>query len=417
MPRKSNRGAYFKVHYEDLHQCKLAGMSAEQVGVYVSLIGEQWRKQGPIEDDPRRLSLALGWDVRFVRKVVGQIVGLGRLERTPEGRLSSRCMEQEIADYVQKVREQEGAMNPHRGNKEPSKTPLGGNIEDAKNPLRGNKEASLSGDLSNNVSSFNGRGDPDAIFQGSRDGAYARAQDVDVDIEEEKKDFPLPPSGGRRRRAPRMPLVGDLGPEPEENPRQRAAPAEAARMRAAEAAIATYNLAAQKFGFRQCAVITDQRRKRLAKRLDDIGGPENFRKALWEIRNDDWLMGRVEREGEESFRLDLDRLLSTGSGMGDVLARMLDRALAPPDERKPIARDDKSALRANWWQENLAAKTLPPEWWRPQIARYANGTWPVEYLGPGPWDAEACLVPKDLRQELALAAKYPTADGACLEKH
>lgn len=99
---------------------------------------------------------------------------------------------------------------------------------------------------------------------------------------------------------------------------------------AAEGAIEDYNHAAAEIGFARCGV-TDSRCTAVARRLLDIGkgdiaaGRERFREALSAIPHWSFLAGREKpKPGLKPFRLDLDRLLSTGSGMGDVLAKLLD---------------------------------------------------------------------------------------------
>ena len=92
-------------------------------------------------------------------------------------------------------------------------------------------------------------------------------------------------------------------------------------------ALAAYNEAAPVHGFTPCTKLTEERRKRLSTRLVDIGGVPPFKRALSALPKNDFLMGRVRpKNGGAPFRLDIDRLLSTGSGMGDVLARLIDAA-------------------------------------------------------------------------------------------
>jgi hypothetical protein len=94
-----------------------------------------------------------------------------------------------------------------------------------------------------------------------------------------------------------------------------------------EQAVKLYNDAAQQHGFTLCHSITKSRRKRLRKRLDEIGGLEPFRRALSAIPRDRFLMGRkAPRSGEDPFKLTLDHLLQTEGKMGDVLARLIDQA-------------------------------------------------------------------------------------------
>jgi hypothetical protein len=102
-----------------------------------------------------------------------------------------------------------------------------------------------------------------------------------------------------------------------------------------ERALALYNKAAIEHGFSVCQKLTDERRKRLQKRLASIGGLEQFALALSAIPNDDFLMGKImPRKGQAPFKLDLERLLSTESGLGDVLARLIDNALTKPNQPK-----------------------------------------------------------------------------------
>jgi hypothetical protein len=96
-------------------------------------------------------------------------------------------------------------------------------------------------------------------------------------------------------------------------------------------ALADYNHAAEQMGFARCAVLSAARAKALERRLRDIGagdlehGRQRFRDALSAISHDAFLAGRrAGTNGRNAFRLDLDRLLSTNSAMGDVLGKLLD---------------------------------------------------------------------------------------------
>ena len=94
-----------------------------------------------------------------------------------------------------------------------------------------------------------------------------------------------------------------------------------------DAAHAAYNEAARMHGFEQCRVLTVSRRKRLAARLADIGGLAAFGRALSAIPQHDFLMGRVApKPGQARFKLDINRLMQTEGGLGDVLAKLLDLA-------------------------------------------------------------------------------------------
>ena len=91
-------------------------------------------------------------------------------------------------------------------------------------------------------------------------------------------------------------------------------------------AVALYNKAASDGGFIACLAVTDSRRKRLHKRLAEIGGMQAFARALSAIPLMPYLIGHGTKPGQNPFLLDLDTLLSTQTLMGDVLARLVDLA-------------------------------------------------------------------------------------------
>jgi len=101
------------------------------------------------------------------------------------------------------------------------------------------------------------------------------------------------------------------------------------RASVAEEALALYNQAACAHGFAGCHSFTNERRRRLEKRIADIGGIEQFALALSAIPRDDFLMGRLPpKPGQQNrFKLSIDRLLYTDGGLGDVLARLIDSAI------------------------------------------------------------------------------------------
>ena len=68
----------------------------------------------------------------------------------------------------------------------------------------------------------------------------------------------------------------------------------------------------------------------------------------------------------------------------------------PPASQRP---------RPYWWRNNPNVKHLTPERWRKAINEWANGTWPVDVLGPVP-GTEGCLIPEDLIQEMRLTDVY-----------
>ncbi|WP_152024973.1 hypothetical protein [Candidatus Filomicrobium marinum] len=178
----------------------------------------------------------------------------------------------------------------------------------------------------------------------------------------------------------------------------------------ADAAIDAWNVFADEHGLDQCTIRTGRRLSLVAERLSDIGGLENFKLALSQIPADDFLMGRVvPRDGGDRFRLHIDRLLSTGSGMGDLLARLIDNAASKPSaENHHPEKSGKPPPPPYWWRSPEAAKAArnaPAEGWEQFVKERANGIWPVEYLGPLPGSPD-CLVPEPVIKKLNLIERY-----------
>jgi uncharacterized protein YdaU (DUF1376 family) len=86
--------------------CRKAAMTPEQVGMYIFMLLLEWTDKAPLEDDPKRLSVRTGWDVRIVRRLVNELVGLTKYDRE-DGHLSNERMQREIAIYVTKAKAKE----------------------------------------------------------------------------------------------------------------------------------------------------------------------------------------------------------------------------------------------------------------------------------------------------------------------
>jgi hypothetical protein len=197
-----------------------------------------------------------------------------------------------------------------------------------------------------------------------------------------EEDSPLPPTGGEREIAEEL-----FGKAPPPKPK----PSVVARE--VDQAFEIYNRAAKHFEFSECRTFTDARRKRLTKRLADIGGLDKFRAALRALKRDDslcrFLLGKTpSRPGEAPFRLDIDRLMQTDGGLGDVLAKLSDMA------------DEQVRVEA------------PPAWrswtfeqWTAEIAEHANGIWPKDKIGFWPGHP-SCEAPPEVIASLGLTGKY-----------
>jgi hypothetical protein len=110
---------------------------------------------------------------------------------------------------------------------------------------------------------------------------------------------------------------------PKVHGQQKRTPAEGLNV---DAALDAYNEMAIKHDFLPCIALTSGRRTRLGKRLRDIGGLAEFKRALSAIQRDDYLAGRKRPKEGKPFKLDLDYLLRADDSVGDVLAKLLDLA-------------------------------------------------------------------------------------------
>lgn len=184
----------------------------------------------------------------------------------------------------------------------------------------------------------------------------------------------------------------------EERPvvRQTKPPLPAARLAVVRQAIAAYNELAGRHGFSKCTAESRSRLHRLDRRIADIGGLDNFVRAIGAIERVPFLMGKVPpKEGQQPFRLDIDRLLQTDGNLGDVLAKLLDRA-------GEIA---TTASTAPWWSDPTRVAATTDADWRRLIAEHANGRWPLFQLGPPP-GTRGCIVPQRVSAELRLEDRY-----------
>lgn len=183
---------------------------------------------------------------------------------------------------------------------------------------------------------------------------------------------------------------------------ERTASENSKRQADADEAYSVYNKAAAHWRFALCEARTEARTRKLLERIDQIGGMENFKIALRTIGKDPFLSGKVPpRPGQKPFRLDIERLLSTESGLGDVLAKLLDLANSTKEPESP------NGKVWGWWASNIEKlRALPPDYWRQRIATLKpNGTWPWWELGAPPGHPEAIVHP-DVVAELKLDEIY-----------
>lgn len=71
---------------------RACGMSMELRGFYSECLDVMWDLQGPLPTDDKQLALLLGCGARTVRKLMPELVALGKIALTPAGYLNVRMM-------------------------------------------------------------------------------------------------------------------------------------------------------------------------------------------------------------------------------------------------------------------------------------------------------------------------------------
>lgn len=328
-------------------------LSLEQRGAYIDAICMQMLYEAPLQDDYAWLAHQMHVSSRKAKSIVDGLIEAQKLRRIDAGISNDRC-----------VLEIESKLNQRRTNAETA-----ANRERAKRENSENRSK-------NNVNGKNSCNET---------GTTRARSDTDTDTDK-KRSPPTPQGGGQAQ--------DDFQLEPTDSPKAIKA---AERKRLVEAAVGLYNKAADHWGLSICRSVTSARAGRIEKRLADIGGLDNFRLALRAIGKDDFLMGRKPaRPGDQPFRLTIDRLLSTETNMGDVLARLLDQA-TEPEQDNLVGPNGK---RWGWWRgKEEQLRDLPIEWWRKAVeAARPNGTWPWWILTAPPGHKE-CLMPQEIQDE------------------
>lgn len=140
-------------------------------------------------------------------------------------------------------------------------------------------------------------------------------------------------------------------------------------------AIEVYNAEAKRLGIVACHAADTARRKRLVERVKGIGGIEQFRVACSAIQHVPFLIGKVPpRPGDQPFRLDLDRLMQTEGALGNVLAKLIDKAAEVTAPKRPSSIGELAAEIAQLSDEQQGEL----------LDAHANGIWPKARLTYSP---------------------------------
>lgn len=378
-------GPYFQFFERDfVHSCRTSSMPPDEVGALIMAMCQQWENMGALNSDPTRFAAYTGWDIRIAKRLLARLITIGKIKATGRG-IENMRMSQEIEKYITYVRTAEAREARRRA--------------EAKNHVADEKRRTSPENVPN-FSEKSGTCFSDLSRKGNKinQSSCRAAPPPESESKSDTKNLGSPPPSGLGYSQAAKPRSSRSRTEQAEMPTS----AMSARKAKARTAIEHFNHFARQHGWSVVSEFSDKRLADMAKRLDEIGGLDRFVLALNQIPYDDFLMGRIPgRDGRKPFRLCLETLLSTGSGLGDVLARLIDKASETPELIGP------NGERWGFWRPDIEKlKTLSAAFWRKRLDDVKpNETWPWWHLGPPPGHAE-CFVHPDVITELGLVDKY-----------
>lgn len=359
---------YFPFWQRDfVHSVRKAEMTPDEVGALVMVMCQQWEDAGPISFDPKWFAAYTGWDIRVAKRLLERLATIKKIDKLATGYSSAR-MAEEITKYVAKVKASE--------EREARKKAAAVDQQNRANlPIVADAIRQTSPELVPNLLEMFQTSLTELSEKMNKNNTNQTTEAAlpDSDSDSERKSTPLPPKGGSLSKTRNR---GRLSAE---------------QIAQTDVAHQAWNSIAQQHGLVIAKSFPSARRTRLAKRLDDIGGLDNFRLALSAIPQVPFLMGKVAPKlGQEPFKMEFDHLLQTEGKLGDVLAKLIDKAASMPEQRS-----------APWWQDAAAVAMVTDDQWRELIAKYAVQIWDVRELGPPP-GSHRCVVPRHLIAEMKL---------------
>lgn len=378
------RDVWFKFFMDDWF-IKTRHMTLELRGAYHEAICLIMKYEAPLPNDYRWIGHSMHVSERKAKAVIEELIAIGKLKRDENGISNDRC-EREIAERVaQRAAATAAALARHRPEVEPE---LGQSRPEIGNGKKAEQKQ-----------------------QKQPKSALPRVRATDSDSEgEKKKDSPHPPNGG-------APPSG-LSAEQMEANRQLTLNVEhemkrAKKPRPTRAAVAAgyaqqlrdlYDRARERVPLCE-TTWTEARDKRHIRRVKAIGGIENYRRALWAIKDDDYFSGR-----KTGRRMSFDILMAEDGKMGDVLARLLDIAAMPKTAHiQPI-----NGKTWGWWRKDFDPSTIDAAMWRGAVksTAFQSATeWPWWIAGPQMGHDE-CFIPPEIVTEFKLDQKFGESGNA-----
>lgn len=273
---KGGRRPYFKFYFEDfVSGCLKAGLSAEEVGMYVMSLGFIWTDNGQTPADERRLGIRTGWDTRVIRRLKQALITKGKLTED-NGLLRNARMEREIVAFVKvkkAAQDREAAKRERKSN----------GVQDSHLASTSRPATGLATPLA--------AGDPEKIFPENSTKT--------TEIEARRDHIPEPEPEKRRKKEKEGQLA--LPETPSE---------EAIQPPAIRAAFDAYNALAKRIGLSEAKLLTEGRRKAIKARLAEYHAePLIWARALAAIERSSFLRGKNDRK----WKADLDFMLQPSS--------------------------------------------------------------------------------------------------------
>lgn len=96
-------------------------MSLELRGFYSEFLDAMWDRQGPVENDVNKLAVTLCCNPRTVRKLLPQLIALGKIIETPDGLVNARMMSELSAAIGREFRSNSASIQSEFEPKVPKK--------------------------------------------------------------------------------------------------------------------------------------------------------------------------------------------------------------------------------------------------------------------------------------------------------
>lgn len=102
MIKRAGPPPYYHRYVDDFGEgVQKAGMSLEQIGFYCLFLDEQWRAQGPLDADPRKLAKLFRLDLRRCERLLRELLALGPSKiACADGKVWNPRMQKEIAKHA-----------------------------------------------------------------------------------------------------------------------------------------------------------------------------------------------------------------------------------------------------------------------------------------------------------------------------